>query len=379
MTATRAAFLYSPAIERFHYPPECPFITQRAAIARHMLAKMDLLEGPGRTEVAFEPAPREVLERFHTPRYLDAMLRAVGGDLDLEGLGMGFGTPDVPVFREMFDFAALATGGTVRGVELLTGGEAQVAFNPAGGFHHARPEEAAGFCYLNDVGLACLLLAERMGRVLYLDVDVHHGDGVQEFFYRRRDVMTISLHESGTTLYPGTGWPHEVGEGPGRGYSVNVPLPAGTYDAAFLEAFKAVVPPLVEAFDPQVVVLQAGADGLSGDPLAHWTLTNNAYAEVARRVVEFGRPVLATGGGGYHPANTARAWALVWTVLAAAETETETTQAGFGGVMLESTEWAGGLRDRTLVPEAERREAVEAAVRRTIEAVRRHVFPLHGL
>jgi len=171
-------------------------------MTRRILAGMGLLAGPDRTEVGFQAAPRGVLERFHTARYLDTMQRAAAGDLDVAGLAMGFGRPEVPVFREMYTYAALACGATLRGADLLLAGEADVAFNPSGGYHHARPEMAAGFCYMNDVALACLALAERVDRVLFLDVDVHHGDGVQDAFYGRRDVMTMSLHETATPSSP---------------------------------------------------------------------------------------------------------------------------------------------------------------------------------
>jgi len=378
MAQTRAAFLHSPEIDRYRYPPDCPFKTERAGMTRRILAGVGLLSGPGRWEVGFQAAPRPVLERFHTARYLDAMQRSAAGDLDVSAFGMGFGQPEAPVFREMYDYAALACGATLRGADLVADGEADVAFNPSGGYHHAGPETAAGFCYVNDVALACLVLAEGFDRVLFLDVDVHHGDGVQDCFYDRADVMTMSFHETGESLFPGTGFPQDVGTGAGRGYSVNVPLPPGTYDAALVRAFEAVAPPLVEAFDPDVIVYEVGADGLAGDPLADLALTNNAYAELARQVAGFGKPVLATGGGGYHPENTARAWALVWSILVG-EHQQDTMQVGLGGVMLETTDWQGGLRDRTLVVSAEQRDAVEPAIDRVVEAVRTHVFPLHGL
>ena len=378
MAKRRAAFLHSAEIEGYHYPPDCPFKTERAGMTRRILDGMGLLDGPDRAEVGFQAAPRAVLERFHTARYLDTMQRTAAGDLDVAGLGMGFGQPEVPVFREMVEYAALACGATLRGADLLLDGEADVAFNPSGGYHHARPEAAAGFCYMNDVALACLALAERVDRVLFLDVDVHHSDGVQDAFYDRRDVMTLSFHETGDALFPGTGYPREIGTGDGEGYSVNVPLPPGTYDDAYLRAFEAVAPPLVGAFDPDVIVYEVGADGLAGDPLADLALTNNTYAEVTRQVMAFGKPVLATGGGGYHPENTARAWALVWSVLAGEHAQ-DTLRVGLGGVLLESTDWQGGLRDRALVTTDAQRAAVDGAVERTIDEVRRRVFPFHGL
>ncbi|MGB2820808.1 MAG: acetoin utilization protein AcuC [Phycisphaerae bacterium] len=374
----RNVFLYSPELESYSYPPDNPFRTERATMTRDILLSHGLLSGEGRSQHAPPAADRDALEKFHTSRYLDAIVAAEGGHLSVEGLEMGLGTPDCPVFQGMYRCAALACGATLAGAGLILDGEADVAFNPSGGHHHAGPERASGFCYVNDVALACLMLAERGRRVLYLDVDVHHGDGVQNAFYDRRDVMTISLHQSGKTLFPGTGSPEEIGTGEGRGYSVNVPLPPGTYDEPYLRAFQAIVPPLVGVFDPEAIVLELGMDGLSGDPLAGLSLTNNAYASIVEAVMGFGRPILATGGGGYNPDNTARGWALAWCVFCG-ECDSHDDLAGLGGVMLESTDWSAGLRDRVLVPDTSQRVIIDVAVNAAIRSVKENVFALHGL
>jgi len=337
---------------------------------------MGLLEGDGRRQVAPAPAERLVLKKFHTPRYLHALRTAGSGRRGIDALDMGIGTVDCPVFKGMYEYAALATGGTLLGAKLILSGQADVVFNPSGGFHHARAERAAGFCYINDVALACLVLAEAGKRVVYLDVDVHHGDGVAYAFYGRRDVMTISLHQSPKTLFPGTGFEHEIGTGDGEGYCVNIPLPVGTYDEAYLSAFNAIVPPLIKAYDPEVFVFELGADALAGDPLANLQLTNNVYVEVVNCLLSFNRPILMTGGGGYNVDNTVRAWALAWSVLTGGDTEHEMA-AAVGGVMLESTDWQGGLRDRALAVSAQQKAAVEPAIERVIRVVRTTVFPIH--
>ena len=372
----RAVFVHSAELEKLHYPPDNPFKTERAAATCRMLTSMGLLSED--EVLSPKPADRATLEKFHTPRYLDTMLRAEQGQLDVDGLYMGLGSAECPVFVGMYEYAALACGATLAGAEEILAGRAEAAFNPSGGYHHAGPEKASGFCYLNDIVLACMALTAAHKRVLFLDVDVHHCDGVQDAFYDRSDVLTMSFHESGRTLFPGTGFVNEIGEGPGRGYSVNVPLPPGTYDEAYLRAFRAVAIPITNAFDPDVIVMEVGMDCLSGDPLAHLSLTNNAYAEVVSEMVRFGKPVLATGGGGYHPENTARGWALVWTVLSGRESEQDVSH-GLGGVLLESTDWKGGLRDRAVVTRAEDRAALDAAIDRTIEAVKKNVFAIHGL
>jgi acetoin utilization protein AcuC len=299
--------------------------------------------------------------------------------MDERGLWMGLGTLDCPVFAGMYEYADLACGATLAGAELLLAGEVDVAFNPSGGYHHAHPDRAAGFCYLNDVVLGCLRLARAGRRVAFLDVDAHHGDRVQAAFFDRLDVMTISLHESGHTLFPGTGFEDEIGAGEGRGYSANVPLPAGTYDEIFLKAFHEVAAPLLGAYDPGVVVLELGLDALAGDPLTHLRLTNNAHVAVLRWLLDFDRPLLVTGGGGYHVDNTVRGWALAWAVLTGQDQGADDMNVGLGGVMVETTDWLGGLQDRALMPAPEQRKDVAPVLDATIERVRKLVFPYHGL
>ncbi len=374
----KAAFIYSNELEKYHYPPEHPFNVDRAAKVRRILNSMGLLSGDGRAEVLPHPADRITMKKFHTARYLHALKTASKGIPVLEALDMGIGTGDCPVFEGLYEYAVLACGATLTGAKLILAGDADVAFNPSGGFHHARPERAAGFCYINDVALACTILAEKKKKVLYLDVDVHHGDGVAYAFYDRSDVMTISFHQNPRTLFPGTGFEDEIGDGPGKGFCVNVPLPVGTYDEAYMMAYNAITPPLIAAFNPDCIVFELGADALAGDPLANLYLTNNVYVEIINSLLSFNKPILATGGGGYNIQNTVRAWALAWSVLCGEDMEQGQNPA-VGGVMLGSTEWQGGLRDRRLVVSQTQRETVLPAVERTIELIKATVFPIHGL
>jgi acetoin utilization protein AcuC len=378
LSGRRAAFIHSEQIERYSYPEACPFRPERAGKLRRTLYSMGLLSGQGIREVAPIPADRQALKRFHPARYLHALQNADKGKWDVEALHMGIGTDDVPVFRGMYDYAVLAAGATLVGADLVLSGEVDVAFNPSGGYHHAFPEKAAGFCYINDNAIACSVLAEAGKKVLYLDVDVHCGDGVAAAFYDRSDVMTISVHENPRMLFPGTGFEDEIGEGRGKGYCVHQPLPVGTYDRAYLHAFESVVVPLIGAFDPDVIVFELGVDALAGDPLAHLHLTNNTYVEVIRHLLSFGKPILATGGGGYNIENTVRAWALAWTVFTG-DDDHLSLGALMGGVMMESTDWQGGLRDRELVVTDEQKQAVMPALDASIDILRAKVFPIHGL
>ncbi len=347
---------------------------------RKTLVSMGLLSGQGIREVAPRPADPQVLTRFHSARYLQALKQADQGQWDIESLHMGIGTEDVPIFRGMYDYAVLAAGATLVGAELIRSGEVDVAFNPSGGYHHAFSDRAGGFCYINDVVLGCQMLADAGKRVVFLDIDVHHCDGVQAAFYNCSNVMTISTHQDGRTLFPGTGAVNEIGVDEGEGYSINVPLPPGTYDEIYMKAFRAVVLPLLHAFNPDAIVLEVGADTLAGDPLAGLAMTNNAMADVVHLLLAFGKPILTVGGGGYNVDNTVRAWALAWSVLCGDSADDDLI-AGMGGVMLESTDWHGGagLRDRVLVPSQAQRDAVVPPVEEAIERIRERVFPLHGL
>jgi acetoin utilization protein AcuC len=374
----KAVFLHCPELEKIPYPDSSPFKTSRAGEVRKVISSMGLLNRTNTAEVAPEPADRMTLKKFHTPKYLKVLKNADEGKFEVQAFYMGLGTPDCPIFSGMYGYSALACGASVRGVELVLSGETFFAFNPSGGLHHARPQRAAGFCYMNDVALACTVFTEQGRRVLYVDIDVHHGDGVQEAFYDRNDVMTISFHQTGRALYPGTGFVDEIGTGAGKGYSVNIPLPVGTYDEMYMKAFLQIVPPLFEKFNPDVIVFELGADALAGDPLAQLYLTNNTHAAIVKRLRSFDRPILMTGGGGYNVDNTVRTWSLAWSVLCGADDEQD-MNIGVGVRLLETTDWQGGLRDRQLMPTEQQRTVVAPAVEAVIDQVKKTIFPLHGL
>jgi acetoin utilization protein AcuC len=378
MSNRRLAFLYSPEIESLAYPPDCPFKTQRAGLVRSRLLSFGLLGTPDCREVQPQPATLDELARFHTIPYLETLQRAATGDLTLEALHMGLGTPDTPLFRDLFHYGTWAAGAALRAADLLLQGEADIAFNLLGGFHHALPDRAAGFCYLNDVVLACDRLARAGKRVLCLDVDAHHGDGTQAAFYDRADVLTVSLHESGKTLFPWGGFEDEIGTGPGTGYNINLSLPAGIYDHAFLYALNQVVIPLIQAYDPDMIVLELGMDTLAGDPLTHLNLTNNACADLLQSLLRFRKPLLVEGGGGYHVDNTVRGWALAWQTCENSDAHHDLS-LGVGGVLLGSAEWSGGLRDHARPVSDDQRQAVEPALLTSIQTLAPTLFRYHHL
>ena len=374
----RLAFLYATEIESLSYPPDCPFKTQRATLARSKMASFGLLGAPNCQEIAARRATLAELRQIHSAHYLEELQRAATGDLTAVGFGMGLGGPDTPVFKDMFEYGTWACGAGIVAGDLLISGAADIVFNLLGGFHHAMPAHASGFCYLNDIALTCDALTRAGKRLLYLDVDAHHGDGVQEIFYERNDVFTISMHESGKTLFPWGGFENEIGRGPGLGFNANIPLPAGAYDAAFLSAFERVVLPLIGAYCPDIIVLELGMDTLAGDPLTHLQMTNNIVVEVLNQLLDFQRPLLVVGGGGYHVENTVRAWTLAWRTCLGDEDE-EAASMGLGGVMLGSSEWAGGLRDRHLPIAAEQHAAIDSELQQTLERLITNIFPYHHL
>ena len=376
MKHSHARLIHSTALESHHYPAQCPFSSQRARMAVETMRSLGLITDREVTA----PASRgsTFVERFHTAEYIDILKTAESGHFEPDMFAYGLGTPETPVFKGMVDYATLAASASLTGAELMVEKQTGIAFNPSGGYHHAEPERASGFCYINDAGLACEYLARHADRVMYIDIDVHHGDGVQNFFYNRRDVMTVSLHETGKEIFPGTGFENEIGTGDGTGYSVNLPLPRGTFDRAYIRAFTDVVEPLLRAYDPQYIVMEMGMDCLSGDPLAHLELTNNAYADVLERVIQFAKPMLVVGGGGYNPENTARGWALAWSVMSGRD-NTEDIHAGMGGIMLENTEWQGGLRDRRTVVDNQTAQNVSRKINKSVEKIKANVFHCHGI
>ncbi|MFU8871355.1 acetoin utilization protein AcuC [Micromonospora sp. SL4-19] len=279
-----------------------PLDPVRVELTMALARELGVLDRPGVRLVKPEPADDELLTRVHDPRYLDAV-RAAPRDPLFAGFGLG--TSDNPIFDGMHEASALIAGASVAAAEAVWRGEARRAVNVAGGLHHAMPARAAGFCVYNDPAVAIARLLDLGAeRIAYVDVDVHHGDGVQEIFYRDPRVLTVSLHETPLALFPGTGFPDETG-GPGaEGSAVNVPLPPGTGDAGWQRAFHAVVPSVLRVFRPQVLVTQCGADGHRLDPLADLRLSVDGqratYQTLRALADEFcdGRWV-AFGGGGY--------------------------------------------------------------------------------
>ena len=372
---TGAMLLFSDALARFDYGDHHPFKPMRARNTFEMCGRYGLLDTPGTCQREPPPATREALARFHEEGYLDVLEGVGAGRFDLAALERGIGSDDCPALRGVYDFSLLVAGATLHGVERVMAGEVSRAFNLVGGLHHAHRDHAEGFCYVNDVGVAIEALLAEGRRVAFVDIDAHHCNGVQDAFYRDDRVLVVSLHESGSTLYPWGGNETEIGLGRGRGYNVNVPLLEKTDDEVYVNAFRQIVPPLLEAFDADIVIAEVGADTHISDPLTHLRLTNNGFRVVVKDLCRLSPRLVAVGGGGYDVFRTARCWTLAWAALSGQEPRDEF--AGLVGGMMFGEEM-GGLEDRTILTKGDPKIRALEEAERVVEYLWDEVFPRVG-
>ncbi|HEX5726318.1 MAG TPA: acetoin utilization protein AcuC [Longimicrobiaceae bacterium] len=381
----RTALVWDPRITSYRFRPDHPFNPRRLELTVSLIEALGLVGGE-HALVPPRPATEAELLRVHAPEYVEAVQRlSAAGTATPEAWRWGLGTDDTPVFPGMHEATSLVVGATLRAAELVMGGEAVRAFSIAGGLHHAHRARGSGFCVYDDLAAAIAWMREAHGaRVMYIDYDAHHGDGVQGIFYDDPDVLTVSIHESGRYLFPGTGFVDELGEGEGYGYSLNLPLEAFTEDDSWLRLHERLLPEAAEAFRPDVIVLQNGCDGHVLDPLTHLRATTRLYEETVRLVCGLadrlcGGRVVATGGGGYSIWRVVpRAWTLVWGALSGQAVPDAVPRAWLERWQGESPELLpAGMRDAegeyAAVP---RRAEIEATNRRTLESLRREALPL---
>ena len=334
---------------------------------------VELISSTGLIEHAHLLPPRRAtiaeLELVHSPAYVDLVRKLSDPELrprvpiDLIDEA-GFGSADNPISDELHEGTSLVVGATMVGAQAIESGSALHVFSPSGGLHHAHRDRASGFCTYDDPAVACRWLKDQGHRVAYVDVDVHHGDGVEDIFYSDPDVLTISLHESGRYLFPGTGFPEDSGSGRGRGAAVNLPFLPYTWDEPWLEGFEKVVPAMLRRFKPTVLVTQDGCDTHYLDPLAHIAATTRIWPRVGKMFHELAHELcdgrwLALGGGGYAIYEVVpRAWTL------------------FFAEMVERPDLAADLNDpASAVPRAEVQERVWASFRKDL----RTLGDVHGL
>jgi acetoin utilization protein AcuC len=374
----KTALVHSDGYARFDYGPEHPLRMERLGLTWRLMEAYGITTLPGALLARPEPASEPAISEFHTGPYIE-MLKSADRGREPRGAALyGLGPGDNPIFPGVWEAARLVAGGSILAADLVARGEVDRAFHFAGGLHHAVQNRASGFCYVNDAVLAILRLRSRGLRVAYVDIDAHHGDGVQCAFYSDPSVLTISTHERGDRLFPGTGFVEEVGDGAAVGYAVNLPLEAYTESELYLQAFEAVVPPLLRAFAPDVVVAQLGIDSHRTDPLTHLALDVQGFAAAVRRIVELSPRLVALGGGGYDLRNVARAWTAAWAIINGVELPASMPHAFDPD--LERYEFESrSLWDEPAPFPDDLRRRVKDYVDRQVAAVRRLIFPLHGL
>ena len=326
----RSVFLYSPQVYQYHRVGKHPSKPQRLQRTGELLAAYNAFDENTRRIIAPRLATEDELAAFHTREYIRAV-RALSDAAfekrvpdEIDPTRFGFRVGSNPIFAGMYQSGAIRAGGALQAVDLLLRGDTAAVFHPAGGGHHGMPARTSGFCIFNDVVIAIQKILEAGLRVAYIDVDVHHGDGVQNAFYEDPRVLTISLHETGETLFPGTGDVDELGQGAGRGYCLNLPFLRETDDAIYLRAFCEIVPRAIAKFAPDVLVTEIGADAHALDPLGHLKLSTRGYVEIVRelRTLSPGK-WLCFGGGGYRVSVVPRVWSIVWSEMTGLELANE--------------------------------------------------------
>jgi acetoin utilization protein AcuC len=385
--------VWDDALAAYDHGPGHPLRPVRLELTLALARRLGVLDRPGVTVRPPQLATDDLLELVHDPGYIGFVKQANDEQLArTAGFRYGFASADNPIFERMHEASALVTGASVAAAAAVWQGRARRAVNLAGGLHHAMRDRASGFCVYDDPAVAIAwLLAAGAQRIAYVDVDVHHGDGVQAAFYRDPRVLTISIHESGRTLFPGTGFADETGSGEGVGYAANVALPSGTGDAGWHRAFEAVVPPLLAAYSPDILVTQHGCDTHRLDPLAHLTCTVDGQRRAYQRLGELaetcaGGRWVALGGGGYEVSRVVpRAWTHLLATLTGEPVDGETPQ-----------DWQDEVRSRVggpapdhltdHPPEVDAGPDAEpwsgpagSRLDESIAASRRAVFSFHGL
>ncbi len=378
---SHTSLVYTPKFSDYDLGPSHPLKPVRVQRTYEMIQACGLLKGRSVSVSEPSPADEETIARVHSRDYLEAVRAASEMGSLKRPQTYGLGTVDNPIVKGMYEAAALIAGASVLAADLVIDGKAQVAFNPGGGLHHAHRERASGFCVFNDPAIAIAHLLKRCGegvKVAYIDIDAHHGDGVQETFYHRRDVLTISVHESGRYLFPMTGAVSEHGEGEGEGFSVNLPLSPYTGDDVYVWAFRQIVPPLLDAFEPDFVCTQLGVDTHYQDPLTHLCCTTRGYMTVVEEIAKRAPRWIAIGGGGYDVTVVPRAWTLAFARMSGKQAPTHipdseaqhyrrndqpTPLHDMGGPKIDE-DWLRVTR-----------EFAEASV----QEVKERIFPYHGL
>lgn len=357
----------------FNFGDYHPFKTYRLGLAYDLIDLYGLVSREEVTIIEPRTATEEEALAFHNEGYLEVLRLADSGMWVPNLFSHGLGSGDNPVFPGVYEWGMLVAGASIDCANAVASGDAAIAFNMAGGLHHAMPACASGFCHINDVALAIHALLAQGKRVVYIDIDAHHGDGVQHAFYKSDRVLTISVHQDGHTIFPGTGFIGEMGQDAGRGYAMNIPLRPGARDDVYERVFSELIFPAVDRYKPDVVVTQLGADAIIGDLVASLGMSLALFERFVSRVRDLKIPWLALGGGGYAVENVVRAWTLAWARMNDVElpdaipAQWQTEAARYGVVL-------GSLRG-SQTDEPSMRRVLDTADQ-NIESIKQDLLPL---
>jgi acetoin utilization protein AcuC len=371
--------IYNEDYQKFDYGPHHPLQVGRLKLTMALIQAYGLLPTEKTGLKKTRMATKEEVLSFHTHDYWQTLEKANSGHSDLDLSAYGLGPGDNPIFPGILDWGRFCGGGAIQAGEWVLSGQGNIAFHIGGGMHHAHKNMASGFCYINDPVLVILYLLSQGKKVAYIDIDAHHGDGVQEAFYRTSKVLTISFHQNGMTLFPSTGFVQEIGAGEGVGYSVNCPLYPWTDDEIFSWAFMEVVPPILEAYAPDFIVTQLGVDSFYNDPLANLSLTTKGFCSAVKFFKGLNLPWVALGGGGYHQVNVARAWTLAWAIMTDQEMGQEKLPALFQDTVRQLDYQEQWLKDEDFQEEPAKKERAFLDARRAVKAIKGTVFPLFNI
>ncbi len=368
--------IYSGRFTDFSYGEGHPFRPDRTKKALELIIEEELINEPWIRLEEPRMISKERLYESHDPAFIDALEIANAGKWDDRFLQFHLGGDDCPIFPGLFDYVLLYTSATMTGVNFIIHDNANVVFNPLGGFHHASRYLAEGFCYVNDVIVAIDTFLSHGFRIAYIDIDAHHGNGVQDTYYKDDRVLTVSLHQTGKTLYPWSGFETEIGTGIGEGYNINVPLPEETDDEAYLYVFDNLISKIVTLYQPSVVISVIGADTHKNDPLTNLKLTNNGMMEVMERIRNFSYHLLLLGGGGYDITSTSRAWGRIWAAANRINAMPEFLSV-LGGTFLGSEDLMGaGIIDRAYVVGGDKKKDILNELDRIMQYHEEHTLPI---
>jgi acetoin utilization protein AcuC len=394
------ALVYTEDYMKYDFGPSHPLRPVRVKLFYELLKSYGLIDGINLEE--FNPptvqpnsdageALKKAIELVHDREYVEFVKRLdESGGIDHlnEGRFFGIGAGDNPPFPGMYSAASAHVLSTIYSCDLVMSGKASRTFSPGGGFHHAQKRRASGFCIFNDCAVGAKYLAEKYGlkRVMYIDIDAHHGDGVQWLLYEEPRVLKVSIHQDPMTLFPGTGFTDEIGVGMGKGYCANLPVPSGTTDEPYLYGFKETVPLLVKAFKPEVIIAQLGVDTHFSDPLTTIKLTTRAYVEIGK---EFGRLLsgmedvkfVGVSGGGYDVVTTPRCWLILLAGIAGFAVPNDLPES-WVRLCKETVDQNPGctlLDDENRNPDTAQAKMQMEIVKQKVDELKITVFPMHGL